>query len=145
MPVIKIKVGHSLGDVHEGMRRLMDDFFQASLPVLGAGRRWVPAVDILDSDGMIHVVADLAGVDRQSLSIEIEGPRLRLSGRRSSPLVPSCNRFYQVEMEYGTFERYLQLPCPVEQDSAEARYEDGLLIISVKKRELKKPVKIEIS
>jgi len=117
------------------MRRDMDELFGDVLERTGLSRRrlgFMPAVDVAytaDPPRAI-VTAELAGVDMDSLNIEIQGRKLLLSGKRESPAVEG-DVYQQVEIERGSFRRVIELGADVRADEAKARYEEGMLWIEL--------------
>ena len=117
------------------MRRDMDELFGDVLERTGLSRRrlgFVPAVDVAyTADPPRAVVtAELAGVDADSLELEVQGRKLILSGRRESPAVEG-DVYQQVEIERGSFRRVVELGADVVADAARARYEDGMLRVEL--------------
>jgi len=145
MPVIKIKMRQDIGNLQNSFKQLVDDFFHASLPILGSGTGWGPAVDVCETEDALHVIVDLAGVEKDALSVVVEGNFLRISGRRYSPLEKGNRRYYQVEIEYGPFERIIRLSVLIDYSTIDARYENGLLHITLAKEKGSEPIKINIT
>jgi len=117
------------------MRRDMDELFGDVLERTGLSRRrlgFVPAVDIAYAADPPRAVvtAELAGVDADSLELEVQGRKLILSGRREPPAVEG-DVYQQVEIERGSFERAIELGADVVADAARARYEDGMLRVEL--------------
>ena len=117
------------------MRRDMDELFGDVLERTGLSRRrlgFVPAVDIAyTADPPRAVVtAELAGVDADSLELEVQGRKLILSGRRESSAVEG-DVYQQVEIERGAFRRVIELGADVVADAARARYEEGMLRVEL--------------
>ncbi len=141
MPIIKIKVGRGVDA--RFFQRLVDDFFSNSLPTIVLSNGWSPKVDIYETDDSVFIVADLAGVDKDSLLVTVEGQYLCLSGKRIPPK-NHPKRFYQLEIEYGAFERVLRLPGSLNLDLVDAQYEQGLLTIKIAKKRNEETIKIPI-
>ena len=117
------------------MRRDMDELFGDVLERTGLSRRrlgFVPAVDVAyTADPPRAVVtAELAGVDADSLELEVQGRKLILSGRREPPAVER-DVYQQVEIERGSFRRVVELGADVIADEARARYEEGMLRVEL--------------
>jgi HSP20 family protein len=116
-------------------RRDMDELFGHVFERTGLSRGrlgFVPAVDVAytaDPPRAI-VTAELAGVDMETLQLEIQGRKLLLSGRRESSAVES-DVYQQVEIERGSFRRVIELGADVQADEAKARYEDGMLLVEL--------------
>ena len=91
-----------------------------------------PQVDCLYSDDppRVTVIADLAGVDPGSIDLLVTGRELVLTGERSRPALDGA-RYQQMEIDYGAFERTIALPADVDVERAEARYERGLLVVTL--------------
>ena len=141
MPIIKIKVSRGLDA--RLLQRLVDDFFSSSLPTVVLSKGWSPSIDIYETETHIVIIADLAGIDKDSLLVTVEGQYLCLSGKRVPPK-EQPKRFYQLEIEYGPFERVLKLPKSLNLDVVEAQYEQGFLIIKIAKKKDEEAIKIAI-
>jgi HSP20 family protein len=91
-----------------------------------------PQIDCLRSDdpARFTVVVDLAGVDPTGIEVLLTGRELVIAGERRRPAVAG-RRYQQMEIDYGPFERVLTLPGDVDARSAEARYERGLLLVTL--------------
>ena len=91
-----------------------------------------PQVDCLlaDEPPRLVVVADLAGIDPGQVDLLVSGRELVLSGERVRPSVDGA-RYQQMEIDYGPFERAVALPADVDVERADARYERGLLLVTL--------------
>jgi HSP20 family protein len=145
MPVIKIKVERDFELLQDRVRRLADDVFQVSRPLVLSKGGWVPAVDIYEGPDAVYVVADTAGVDKESLQLIFKGQFLRLAGQRRPPVSLDNRRFYQMEIEYGPFERIIRIPVAVNPEQMEAYYENGLLVIQMLCKKANDAIKIDVS
>ncbi|MBM3788873.1 MAG: Hsp20/alpha crystallin family protein [Acidobacteria bacterium] len=102
-----------------------------------AGRRtaapWVPPVDVFETDRHYIVNAELAGVDRRDVRVEIAGNDVTICGRRRSA-PPCCDEHYsRVEGSHGWFHRSFSLPEALDRAPATALIEDGLLQVRIEK------------
>src|SRR5690606_4490790 len=86
----------------------------------GGARRWVPAMDLLETDEAFVVKADLPGLERDDVSVEIEDGVLTISGERKAEHREDENGYVRVERSYGSFARTLQLPDGVDADQVKA-------------------------
>jgi HSP20 family protein len=117
------------------MRRDMDELFGDVMERTSFSRRrlgFVPAVDVAytaDPPRAI-VTAELAGVDMDTLELEIQGRKLLLAGRRDLPAIDG-DVYQQVEIERGSFRRVIELGADVRADEAKARYEEGMLRVEL--------------
>ena len=96
-----------------------------------ANGHWVPSTDVYVTDGGLVIKIELAGMKSENLEINVEGNRLRISGSR-----PDCCRatkcsFLLMEISYGPFERYIELPAGYDLSQARAAYLNGFLRIDV--------------
>ena len=124
--------------VHARFKYLMDTFLQ--MPLLTPRvmeERWVPDMDVFETDEAIYVIIDAAGLKKEDIDITLEGDILKISGRREDRFPVSQRRYHQVELHYGPFSRSYRLPCPVEAEKVSATYKNGILEIKLPKR---KPV-----
>ncbi|MBI1874804.1 MAG: Hsp20/alpha crystallin family protein [Acidobacteria bacterium] len=96
------------------------------------GRGWIPPVDLYELEEAYVLTAELPGLAREQIRIEIADSRLVLSGERPQPSV-SCEQYHNVERGFGPFSRSFDLPQPVDVDRIEARFQDGVLTVTVPK------------
>jgi HSP20 family protein len=96
---------------------------------------WTPLVDMLETPDAYIFRAELPGVGKKNISIEIQGRRLRLSGERQLESEPRLAAYHSVERAHGPFHRSFDLPDDAALEKTEARYEDGILEITVPKCE----------
>jgi len=135
MPVIKIGISKEIDKLRREFDEIMNELFRIPYGAMTSGAGWIPAIDIYADSSSIYVVADLAGVDSKSLELVLEGQFLRMSGNRRPPLTIKKKRFFQMEVEYGPFERVIRIPLPVKAEQIKAKMDNGLLLVRFKKRE----------
>ena len=106
---------------------------------------WNPAVDIYETDNEIVLKAELPGLDVKDIELRLENNVLMLKGERRFEKETKDENYHRIEREYGTFSRAFTLPSPVNVDKAVAEYKEGILKVTIpKKEEMKpKPIKIE--
>jgi HSP20 family molecular chaperone IbpA len=90
-------------------------------------RDWQPALNIYQTDQTLVVVAELAGVERQSLDIEVEPNMLRIQGMRPMDTPDELRRVHRMEIAAGPFQIEAELPVLVNPEQASSQYENGLL------------------
>ncbi len=111
-----------------------------------AGRRtWLPAVDIYENDESFVATADLPGLRKDDIDVSIEDNVLTVSGERKFEKSEDDGTFRRVERAYGTFRRSFALPRGVDSAKVEARFEDGVLTLTLPKSEVAKSRKITVS
>jgi HSP20 family protein len=121
--------------------RLFDAFFGADRD---QGRRWVPPVDLVEADDHFVLKADLPGLTDEDVSIEVQDGTLTISGERGAEHESNERGWYRIERSFGSFSRSLTLPDGVEPDGISARFENGVLEVSIPKPEERKPRRVEI-
>ena len=107
-------------------------------------RRWMPAVDIRETPDALQLFVELPGVKKEDVTITAENNVLTISGERKFEKDVKDESFHRVERSYGTFSRSFTLPGNVKYDQVEAKFDNGVLALTLPKREEAKPRKIEI-
>lgn len=122
---------------------IMDEFFNDAVNT--RRNNFMPSINISETDDQFLISAELPGMNKEDITIDLENSRLTISGERSFHNKEEGKKFHRVETQYGSFNRSFQLPDNVDEESIEASYEDGLLHISIKKDEEKVKKQIEIN
>lgn len=110
-----------------------------------AGGRWMPPVDIYESDGEVVLKAELPEVDRKDIKLSIESNTLTLEGERQFENETKKENYHRVERAYGSFCRSFTLPATIDQEKVKADYKDGVLKIVLPKKPEHKPKQISVS
>ena len=105
---------------------------------------WNPAVDLYEQDDHFVIKAELPGVDKKDISIDLKDRVLTLSGERSYENEAKEENYYRRERSFGKFQRAFTLPADVDSDKIKAEFRDGLLRIEVPKPEHQKPKQVTI-
>lgn len=123
---------------------LFDDLFDevASAP---AQKGWYPAVDVLESEKEYLIRAELPGMKKEDINVEVKEGQLLLNGERKSEEQADGVKYRHVERVAAKFWRSFSLPESVKHDAIEATYKDGVLEIRVPKAEEAKARQIPIS
>jgi HSP20 family protein len=110
------------------------------------GRPWSPAVDILETEDALTLKADLPDVKIEDIDIRVENGTMTLRGSRKFERDENVKGYHRIERSYGDFVRSFALPPTVETDKVGAEYKNGVLTITLPKKETAKPrqVKVEI-
>lgn len=122
--------------------RLFDSFFGGETQV--AARRWVPPMDLFESDDHFVLKADLPGLSEGEVSIEVHDGTLSISGERKVEHEARERGFTRIERAFGSFNRSLTLPDGVDADSISAHFDRGVLEVKIRKPEQRKPRRVEI-
>jgi HSP20 family protein len=124
------------------VNRLFDTFFGSSNDA--RARRWVPAMDLVESDDQLILRADLPGLDKDDVSIEIKDGVLTVSGERRTERERKSEGFYRVERAFGSFSRSLSLPEGIDAEKVSADFDKGVLEVRIPKPEERKPHRVAI-
>ena len=108
-------------------------------------RTWSPPVDIYETDDALVLVADVPGVSKDDVSIEIHQNTLMLRGQHKHEADVKDEHSHRVERAYGTFHRSFVLPTMMDQEKVQATYHDGVLELRLPKLEAAKPKRIAIT
>ena len=106
---------------------------------------WTPSVDIRETEDAFVFTAELPGLAKEDVNITVEDKILTLSGERAWKDEEEKNSYRRIERNYGTFSRAFTLPNAVDATKVEAKFESGLLSVTVAKAEEVKPRQISIS
>ena len=123
-------------------------FREAFSPMFGEAeastRSWAPPVDIYETENDIILKAELPGVDPKDVEVRVEDNTLYLKGERKFEKEVKEQNYHRVERSYGSFARSFSLPNSIDSDKVKAEYKDGLLTLTMPKREEAKPKTIKI-
>jgi HSP20 family protein len=107
-------------------------------------RGWKPAVDILEDEAGIHLKADLAGVKPEDIKVNLENGVLTISGERKLEQEDKRDDYHRVERFHGHFSRSFSLPDEVDAENVDAKYDSGVLTVSLTKRPAAKRREISV-
>lgn len=146
MDYIKIRLSNDFDGVGAKFQKTMSDVFHSLNPMYSFSQSsWYPPLDIFETPGEIIVIAELAGVNKEDLDLEINSRAIRISGRRMGVPPAEKGKYRLAEIQYGNFERILYLPAAIDTDSVNAAYKKGLLHIRVNKLAMESRYNIPIS
>lgn len=121
----------------------IDQFFKdLDRPHVAPG--FVPAVDVVENADAYVLRAELPGVARENISVEVKENQLVLSGKKETVQRAENDGYRYVETRSGSFSRRFELPRNVKADAIEATYRDGVLELHIPKAEASRPRAIEI-
>jgi HSP20 family protein len=127
------------------MNRLFNTFFDT--PTTGNGsttRRWIPAMDLVETEDDFVLKADLPGLKEEDVNIEVDENVLTVSGERKAEHEDKREGYVRVERSYGSFRRSLTLPKGVDAEAVTANFENGVLEVHIPKPEERKPRRVAI-
>jgi HSP20 family protein len=149
MAIIRWEPFRDLVGLQERMNRLFDESFRG-INRTGSeedwvGGSWAPAVDIYEQNGNIVLKAELPGVDPKDVDVRVENNILTLRGERKLENEVKRESYHRVERAYGSFTRSFTLPNVVDTEKIKAEYKDGLLRMTLPKKDEAKPKQISIN
>jgi len=109
-------------------------------------RPWSPSVDIYETENELVLRADLPDVKLADIEVRVENQTLTLKGERKFEEDQSVRGYHRIERSYGTFTRSFTVPATVDSDKVAAEFKNGVLTVTLPKKEAAKPrqVKIEV-
>jgi HSP20 family protein len=131
----------------EGLTRWFDDmdpWFDTGLPTDGTDKMWRPAIDVEEKDGQYMVRADLPGLKKKDIHVELHDGYLTLRGERKSEHEENKDNYHRIERTYGTFERTFRVPEGVTEKDIHAKYKDGVLELTVPTPKVVEPKTTEV-
>ena len=126
------------------MNRLFGDFLGRAFQEQNL-TSWAPAVDIYEGEHELVVKADLPGINPEELDIRVENNILTIRGERKFEKKVDEKNYLRVERAYGSFARSFSLANTVNTEAIKANYKDGVLTLSIPKREEAKPKQIKVN
>lgn len=105
---------------------------------------WSPVVDIVEDEKSFTITAELPGVKKEDVKVMVENGVLQVSGQRAFEKKDENKRYHRIERFYGNFVRSFSLPDSADGSKVDARFKDGVLTLTLAKREESKPKAIEI-
>ena len=135
MQLVRFNPTRNLVNLKSPMNHFFDDFFcdlfrgeRADLT-----RGWNPKVDVFDEADQIVMKAELPGVDKDKITIDVNGRVLSVKGERISDDEVKEDNYYRRERSYGRFERSFTLPDETDSEKIRAEYKDGVLTLNIPK------------
>jgi|SRR5579875_786849 len=142
MALIRWEPVAELNTLQNEMNRLFNRFFDQ--PSVEAGRRFIPAMDLVEEDDHYLLRADLPGLTEQDVNVTLQDNVLTVSGERRFEHKQEQDGYRRIERQYGSFTRSLTLPSGVDPESVSAHFDRGVLEVRIPKPEEQKPRKIQI-
>jgi HSP20 family protein len=109
------------------------------------GQSWSPAVDVVETPEAIVLHAELPGMKKEEIEIQLSGETLSIRGERECAPCANGENFHRIERRYGRFARTFQIETPIDAANVEASYDDGVLTVRLPKAQAAKPRQIEIT
>jgi HSP20 family protein len=148
MALIRWEPVRELNTIQNEMNRLFNTFFETTGSQSsghGSARRWLPAMDLVESGDQFILRADLPGLSENDVNIEFEDNVLTISGERKAEHEERKEGYYRLERASGAFSRSLTLPEGVDPEKVQASFDRGVLEVRIAKPEQRKPRKVTIA
>ena len=146
MALIRWEPAREIGSLQSEMNRLFNTVFDGPSPAsVRAYRRWVPAMDLVETDNDFVLKADLPGLSEGDVHVEVQDNVLTISGERKAENEERKAGYVRIERSSGSFRRTLTLPEGVDPEAVKASFDRGVLEVHVPKPEARKPRKVQIS
>ena len=129
------------------MDRLFGQFFErpSSGGESSSLNSWNPPLDVSETETEVVIRSEVPGVSPEELEITVDGDVLTLAGEKKSQTEDKDTDRYYVERRFGSFRRQLQLPSSVNSEKVSADYKDGVLTVTLAKKETAVPKKIAVN
>jgi HSP20 family protein len=133
-------------DFQKEMNRLFDLRSQWPVKTSNGTGLWAPAVDIIDEKDQIRIKADLPGLKKEDIEVSADNGVLTIKGEKKEEKEVKEKDYVRSERYYGSFHRSFSLPTGVDSQKVNASYKDGVLEITIPKREdaKSKQIKVEV-
>lgn len=132
----------SLTRLQDRMNRMFDDMFPSDEE--NQGIQWMPRVNVTDMEDKLEVSAELPGMNKDDVRIEMHNGTLSISGEKHDDFEQKDRNLYVSERVFGSFRRTFQLPSTVDDSKIDAAFANGVLKITLPKQEEAKPKQIKI-
>jgi HSP20 family protein len=146
MALVRWEPVRELTSLQNEMNRLFTTFFDTPTSGNGEGatRRWIPAMDLVETDDHFVLKADLPGLGEGDVHLEVEDNVLTVSGERKAEHEDKREGYVRVERAYGSFRRSLTLPEGIDPEGVTASFDKGVLEVRIPKPEERKPRRVAI-
>ena len=146
MAVVRWDPFRDLNLLQDRMNRLFEDAsrnWKSDEPA--STTTWSPAVDIFETESEIVVKAEVPGMERKDITLNLENNVLTLRGERRFLKEAKEENYHRIERSYGGFSRAFSIPATVDEEKIRADYQDGVLKIVLPKKEPLRPKQIKIA
>lgn len=125
--------------------RVFEDVMNRMFNEPSGVRPWTPPVDIVENENELVLTADVPGVRMDDIDIKLEDGTLTISGTRQFASEKKEGGYHRIERAYGNFQRAFSLPESVDAEKVTAAYDNGVLRVTLPKKELAKPRSIKVA
>ncbi len=133
-----------LRSLEDDMESIMERFFGEAFSPAAAEGIWAPVVDVKNRKKDVVVKAELPEIDAKDVDITVDGDILTIKGERKAEEEKEEENYYYAERSYGSFARAIRLPSAVDESKTKANYKNGLLTITLPKKEEEKAKQVKV-
>ena len=146
MAIIRWDPFRDVVTLRERMNRMFEDVFsgRAEEGKEMTTSTWAPSVDIFETEKELVLTAEIPGIDEKDVEIKIEDNTLSLKGERKFEKETKEENYHRIERSYGSFYRAFTLPNSIDPEKIQATHENGVLKITMPKRDELQPRKVKI-
>ena len=144
MAIVRWDPVRELDSLQSDMNRMFDGFFQSRTGNGSGRRRWIPAMDLAETEDHLVLRADLPGLTEDDVDIEIKDGVLTVTGERKAEHEEKSEGYYRVERAFGSFSRSLSLPQGIDASAVSASFDRGVLEVRIPKPAERKATRVEI-
>jgi HSP20 family protein len=142
--IARLEPFRGLSTLQDQFNRLFNESFR-NHPEESALTTWAPSVDIYETPNELVVKADLPDVNEKDIDVRVENNLLTIRGERKFEKSVSEENYLRVERTYGSFSRSFSLPNTVNPEAIGAEYKNGVLTVTLPKREESKPRQVKVT
>jgi len=131
----------------EAARRQFDRMFEDLVPAREAllkSEHWSPAIELASTDTEFTLRAQLPGIDAKNLDVQVGQKAVSISGEHKFEKTEN-NDYFRSEFRYGTFQRVIPLPAPVQNEQVKAEFKDGILTLTLPRLQAVKPSVVKVN
>ena len=139
-----VRFPRTMSRMEDEMEDLMARYFGNDTGWLRESPQFVPTIDLVETENQFEVTVDLPGLKPDEVDVEFSNGNLSISGKREQEKEEKGKTFHRVERRYGEFRRLLPLPTSIDKEHIEAKFEDGVLKITVPRTDDVKTKHIEV-
>jgi HSP20 family protein len=143
MTLVKFNPASELSNIEKRMRKFFEDF-ETPFDLTFNSNVFTPRVDVTEDKDNLYVHAEIPGVDKKDVKVNVVGDILTISGEKKTEQRDEKKNYYRIERNFGSFSRSFTLPAEIVVDKITAEYKDGVLNITLPKTEEAKVVEKQI-
>lgn len=135
MALMKWRPSRNWLSLRDEMDRFFDDFFGSDLDRFPAGfeTKWMPSADLLETDNELVAKVELPGMDKKDINISVQDNVLMIRGTKTQEKEDKNENYHRIERSFGSFQKSLNLPVPVDVKKVKASYKNGVLKVTLPK------------